>query len=312
MVATHSSSTPDNELNNVTLVIMAAGLGRRFGGDKQLANLGPQGETMLELSLASAIKAGCSAAVIITRAELIEPLQQRLTALPDGFALHFCVQQTDDLPAECLPLQGEAKRRGKPWGTAHALWCARHWVNGSMIVINADDYYGDNAFKLLVDGFKHASERWQIVAYGLNETLSQHGGVNRGICQTQGDYLSSVQEWLDIAWQGDKLLGHNGQQQAELDPHSLVSMTCWGFSVDIFRVLELALIHFIKDCGHLAGSECYLPAVVQTCLPSQHQQDHNISVKPVYVNISPDTWMGVTYPQDALWVKQKLMELLGD
>ncbi|QYJ85870.1 NTP transferase domain-containing protein [Shewanella mesophila] len=304
------------EVPSLTLVIMAAGLGSRYGGDKQLARLGPCGETMLELSLASAIKAGFSAAVIVTRAELIEPLNHLLKHLPKEFKLSFCVQQKLDLPLECLALVGDASYRTKPWGTAHALWAARDLVDGPMAVINADDYYGDMAFQLLADGFRHDSDRWQMVAYCLAETLSDHGGVNRGICQTNGHYLTSVAEWLDIAWQGEKVVGHNDTGKATLDPVSLVSMTCWGFTQDIFTVLGQALTKFVKVSGQLPSSECYLPAVVQSCLPSA--DDNHLATtkagmsKAVYVNATNESWLGVTYPQDTVWVKQKLMELLGD
>ena len=301
---------------SITLVIMAAGLGSRFGGDKQLAGFGPRGETMLELSLVSAIKAGFSAAVIVTRTELIEPLRRLLQYLPKDFKLSFCVQQKLDLPLECLALVGDASYRTKPWGTAHALWAARDFVDGPMAVINADDYYGDMAFQLLADGFRRDSDRWQMVAYCLAETLSDNGGVNRGICQIDGHYLASVAEWLDIKWHGERVIGRNDVGEATLDPASLVSMTCWGFTPDIFTVLAQALTKFVKVSGQLPSSECYLPAVVQSCLASADDKPLEITQaamsKAVYVNTTDESWLGVTYPQDTVWVKQKLMELLGD
>ncbi|MCG9697816.1 NTP transferase domain-containing protein [Shewanella sp. Isolate11] len=311
-MTTSLSFSENSAKQDITLVVMAAGLGSRFGGDKQLAKLGPQGETMLELSIASAIKAGFSAAVIVTRSELIEPLTELLRDLPQGFSLSFCVQQMLDLPAECLTIVGDGHYRTKPWGTAHALWSARHQVNTPMVVINADDFYGDQAFKLLAAGFQQQPERWQLVAYRLQETLSDNGGVNRGICLVDGDYLTSVEEWLDIAWQRDELLGRNGVDVAKLDPQSLVSMTCWGFTPQIFTVLGHSLSEFVKVFGLQADSECYLPAVVQQCLPSQYAEPNANIAKDVYVNTTDQTWLGVTYPEDTAWVKQKLLELMGD
>ena len=306
MKLTDVESSVDDSHPPLTLVIMAAGLGSRFGGDKQLAALGPNGETMLQLSIASAIKAGFSSAVIVTRASLIAPLQALLGDLPSYFTVHYCVQQLTDLPPSCLELVGECEHRTKPWGTAHALWSARQLVSGSMAVINADDYYGDRAFTLLVQGFKQRPSQWQMVAYPLKETLSDHGGVNRGICVTRDNQLISVEEWLNIAWQGDNLVGSKLGQQANLAPDALASMTCWGFTPEIFNILAEALSVFIVQQGHRPDSECYLPAVVQAALSAK------VNAQQVYVSQTMDTWLGVTYPQDIDWVKQKLMELLGD
>ncbi len=296
----------------LTLVIMAAGVGSRFGGDKQLAQLGPNGETMLELSIASAIKAGFSAAVIITRAELISPLSELLDELPEAFSVDFCVQQMLDLPENCLSIVGDASYRTKPWGTAHALWSARHLVDTAMVVINADDYYGEQAFALMAKGFRQQPERWQMVAYRLAETLSEYGGVNRGICHVDGHYLTSVEEWLDIAWKGKELQGRNSVDIAKLAPQSLVSMTCWGFTPQIFTLLRHSLSEFVKLNGLQTNSECYLPAVVQQCLSSQNNASDAAITKDVYVNVTDEMWLGVTYPEDTPWVKQKLLELLGD
>ncbi|QYJ93465.1 NTP transferase domain-containing protein [Shewanella spartinae] len=312
MKLTDAVSCGDDDNPSLTLVIMAAGLGSRFGGDKQIAELGPKGETMLQLSIASAIEAGFSAAVIVTRAELIPSIQARLAGLQSHFALHFCVQQLTDLPvpsgesANGTNLEALASNRTKPWGTAHALWSARKFVSGPMAVINADDYYGDQAFALLAQGFKRRPTRWQMVAYPLKETLSDHGGVNRGICVTQDNLLISVEEWLNIAWQGDNLVGSHQGRQGNLAPEAMASMTCWGFTPDIFDLLGEALVEFVTQQGHKADSECYLPAVVQAALTGEAK------AKQVFVSQTPDTWLGVTYPQDIDWVKQKLMELLGD
>ena len=306
----------------LTLVIMAAGLGSRFGGDKQLAALGPNGETMLQLALRSAIKAGFTRAVLVIRPELEREIHRQLSDfLPSGFEWHLCYQTLDDLPQPVSARQTRdiTKRhsnRQKPWGTAHALWSARHLVDGPMAVITADDYYGDHAFVQLAEGLRQYPNEWMMVAWPLGLTLSEHGGVNRGLCEVNDrGYLTSVQEWLDIR-QG--LHGIEGELHSERRPiaaDALVSMTCWGFSVNIFAALEQGLRSFLATHGDDLKAECYLPAIVQNAIeqpdPEPCQQQQNLATRSVRVETAREAWLGVTYPQDAVRVKQQLQELMG-
>ncbi len=174
--------TTDCENEALTLVIMAAGLGSRFGGDKQLAALGPNDETMLELAIVSACRAGFSGVVLVIRPELESDIEALFNGclndkLDAGFSYDFCYQAMDDLPEAALAHLSDVNHREKPWGTAHALWSAREKVKGRMAVINADDYYGDTAFELLASGLNESKEDWMLVAYPLSLTLSEHGGL---------------------------------------------------------------------------------------------------------------------------------------
>ncbi|MBT1446383.1 NTP transferase domain-containing protein [Shewanella sp. JM162201] len=287
-------------MTDLTLVILAAGFGSRFGGNKQLAALGPDGETMLELSIESAIKAGFSRAVLVIRPEIEQEMKARLARLPANFQVDYCFQCMDDLPVAAEAIPSLLAGRQKPWGTAHALYCARDLLAGPFAVITADDYYGDDAFVQMARGLGRGG--WLMVAYPLAATLSEHGGVNRGICAVEAGLLKQVKEFTEISQTEQGLCGLFEGERLPLDAAVPVSMTLWGFDDSVVSKVKEALISFLF-ASPSAREECYLPHVVQSCIDRGQE---------VRVETAQGEWLGVTYAEDAPRVKSRLMELLRD
>jgi len=276
------------------LVVLAAGMGSRFGGDKQLATLGNTGRTLLHFSVLDAYAAGVRQLVLIVRENLIPAMKQQvLPHFPADLQVHLVLQDPADLPVAGIVLS----QRQKPWGTAHALWSARTFLqNQPCIVINADDYYGATAMQLLVQHFAANDDEWAMVAFPLAKTLSKHGGVNRGICQVNDGYLQKVAEVVQIAAvqsaaaeQESQLcgIGMHGER-VQLSPLQPVSMNIWGFTPSILPMLTSQLSDFLANSPG-SKAECYLPAVVDQSLQRGQK---------VQVYLSPDSWFGVTYPAD--------------
>ena len=256
-----------------TLVILAAGLGSRFGGNKQLAAFSSANLTLMECNICHAIDAGFTQVVFIIRPELrILFSQQILPKLVDKIAVVFVEQKITELPdGISLP-----ESRTKPLGTAHAIWCCRNVVKGNFSVINADDYYGKKAFELLLINSTEFSGNHLMVAFQLENTLSEFGGVNRGFCQfDENSLLIHIDECHDIK----RVIDSNLQQRitgqfehniavSELEAQSLTSMNCWNFTSDIFPALEENIVNVISDYNNsnlpenINRFECYLPNVV--------------------------------------------------
>ena len=273
-------------MSEPALVILAAGLGSRYGDTKQIAGVGPDGEWLLEYAIHDALAAGFTQVVMVIRGELREALQARLAPRLQGrAALHFVEQTLDRIPAGCVaPVD-----RGKPLGTGHALWCCTPLLRGPFAVINADDYYGRDAFHLLAAHFRNSTKP-AMVGYRLDATLSSHGGVNRGVCRVDAEgHLENVTEIIDIAARDGVLAGTvpNGARMT-LAPETVVSLNCWGLLPDLLPDLEEGLRGFLPRAG--AKNEYFLPHAIATHLAKQHQ---SLAVLP-----SADAWMGLTYPDD--------------
>lgn len=268
------------------LVILAAGLGSRYGDAKQIAGVGPDGEWLLEYAVHDALAAGFTSVVMVIREELCAALTERLAPRLEGRAELRLVEQTfDRVPAGCVAPTG----RKKPLGTGHALWCCAPLLHGPYAVINADDYYGCSAFGLLAKHFA-ANANPAMVGYRLDATLSSHGGVNRGVCRVDArGHLQAVSEYLDIGMRDGHLAGTapNGTRQP-LNPDTVVSLNCWGLTPALLPDLELGLREFLTHAGE--KDEYFLPHAI-----TQHLARHGeaLSVLP-----TGDAWLGLTYPGD--------------
>ena len=269
-----------------TLVILAAGIGRRYGEEKQIAGVGPHGEWLLEYAIHDALAAGFTRVLMVIRAPLRDILQQRLTPRLRGRAeLHLIEQSLDRIPAGCRV----SADRNKPLGTGHALWCCEELLDGPFAVINADDYYGRDAFALLARHF-HSGAGPAMVGYRLETSLSPHGGVNRGICRIDDDgHLSSVQELVDIRIADAELRGRSPAGiDIRLAPDAIVSLNCWGLLPDLLPDLESGLIEFLEHAGN--DDEYFLPAAIDRHLARSGQR--------LTVLRSAGEWLGLTYRED--------------
>lgn len=283
---------------SLSLVILAAGLGSRYGGLKQLAVVGPSGETILDYSVADALAAGFSEVVLIVRESFRDELRERLEARFPETRFVFVCQELSDLPNG---FQAPSER-SRPWGTAHATWTARDQISHPFVLINADDFYGPSAFEKAAHYFKTdpAPELASLVTYELSATLSENGHVNRGICETHSGYLVSVQEVEKIRRQANgSIVGRTGNDRTiSLPDDSPVSMNFWAFHPEILPLIEECLIDFLEQNHAHETAECYLPSVINDLL-----QTSQIKCRALSNN---GQWFGVTYPEDLAAVQSAL------
>lgn len=278
-----------------TLIIMAAGMGSRFGGLKQLEGFGPNGERIIDYTIFDAARAGFGRVVFIIKEELRELFEQTVgSAAARRLPVDYVYQKTDDLPAG-IALPKELDRQ-KPWGTGHALWCCRNSVKEPFAVVNADDYYGPDAFKQIAAFLSQPQggpkAHYCMAGYVLENTLTENGSVARGVCEVSGNMLKSITEHTKITKaSGCAKSALPDGSTVDLPLSSTVSMNCWGFTPDFFAHLERSLTAFLQNPEtDLAKDECYLPAAA-SALVAQGKAD-------VTVLKTTDRWYGVTYRED--------------
>jgi NDP-sugar pyrophosphorylase family protein len=277
-----------------TLLVLAAGMGSRYGGLKQIDPVGPSGETVLDYAVHDAIRAGFARAVFVIRREFEEAFHASVTAKYRGrIGVEFVFQATDDLP----PGFDVPAGREKPWGTGHAVWCAREAVSGPFAVINADDFYGASSFSLLAAFLEGArGPAFAMVGFRLANTLSESGTVSRGVCRVEGGRLVSITEERAVA-RADVGAGRR------FSGDETVSMNFWGFTPAVFGGLDAGLRAFLAASGSDPRAEFYLPAAVSGLVAS--------GAATVDVIPSADTWFGVTYREDRPLVEAAVRALVA-
>jgi molybdopterin-guanine dinucleotide biosynthesis protein A len=287
-----------------TLLVLAAGMGSRYGGLKQLEPMGPQGETLLDYSVFDALQAGFDKVVFVIRKDIEVAFRESIGKRYQGrIDIQYAFQELDDLPEGYTFPDG----RTKPWGTGQAILAARNAINGNFAVINADDFYGADAYKVCARYFHDCAAEARtplcMVGYSLEHTLSNHGTVNRGLCREACGLLQSVEEIIDIGKDREgTIIGTNtsGSEQG-LDPQSPVSMNFWGFSDQIFSPLERHFRNFLKHNSHALTAEYYIPTFVDDMIKKEGANCDLLKTSA--------SWFGVTYPGDAPFVRKHLMEL---
>lgn len=283
-----------------TLLLLAAGLGSRYGGSKQLEKVGPRGERLLDYALADAAHAGFGQAVLVIRPGMEADLRRELTGssgppLPVAFA----TQQQEDLPGPFTP----PPDRTKPWGTGHAVYAARGVLDKPFAVANADDYYGPTAYRVMADWLDRVdppTPAASLVTYELRQTLSPHGPVNRGLCTVDDGTLIAVREHRKV------VAGPEGAPRGVdpdgttvvLPPTAPTSLNFWGFSPAFLPFLEAELRAFLAARGTDPAAECELPATVDAWL-------HATGLRCPVLS-SPDAWLGLTHPEDLPTVRHHL------
>ncbi len=289
----------------MTLVVLAAGMGSRYGGMKQIDPITENGEFIIDFSVYDAIKAGFDKVVFIIKEEMLEDFKETVGKRVSPFIeVDYAFQKMDrHVPAGKTP-----EGRTKPWGTTHALLCAKDVVTDNFAVLNADDFYGRGAFVAIADFLKNAKDTSKemhaaMVGYVLGNTLTDHGTVSRGVCVVENGMLKEIVERTKIAPDGEMAAFYDGDQKVALPYDTMVSMNFWGFTPNIFGYLEKSLAAFFeKEEGDPMKRECYLPMTV-----GEAMADGVCDVKAYKTDAK---WFGVTYSEDKEGVVKGIRSLI--
>ena len=284
-------------MKDITLLVMAAGMGSRYGGLKQLDAVGPSGETIIDFSVYDAIRAGYNKVVFIIREDFEKQFKEKISnQYQDKIEVEIVYQDLHDLPNSfSCP-----KDRSKPWGTGHAILAARNVISEPFAAINGDDFYGRESFKIISDHYSSVNSGFAMAAFQLDKTLSDYGSVSRGICEQNLNQLVTVVETHGIkkSSAGDI----ECDRDISLLGNELVSMNMWGFMPSVFDHLEKMFNEFLDENISDLKSEFLIPSVVNDLIEK--------NIEKVQVLKTKSTWFGVTYIEDKPFVKNQIKELI--
>ena len=287
-----------------TLFVLAAGMGSRYGGLKQLDGLGPHGETIMDYSIYDAIHAGFGKVVFVIRKDFEDDFRSKILSKYEGhIPVEVVFQSTQDLPEGFTCPAG----RTKPWGTNHALLMGCNVIKEPFAIINSDDYYGRNSFEVMAqelsnlpEGSKH---NYSMLGFKVGNTMSESGSVSRGVCETVDGYLTGIVERTSIAYDENHNIFFDDEQghSVQLVPDTPVSMNFWGFTPDYFDYSEQAFVEFLKAHINEPKSEFFIPTVVNRLISEKKAR--------VKVLKTDSKWFGVTYSADRQGVVDKFAAL---
>lgn len=294
------------ENSKKSIVILAGGLGSRYQGLKQIDGILPNNATLLEYSIFDAVKAGFKKIVFIINESIPESYIERVSGIlvSKNIEFHWIIQDKKDFVND----ENLLKQRTKPWGTAHAVLCAEKVVTENFVVINADDYYGTEVYQIaanLINEEKIDDENYAAVLYPLKNTLSKNGSVSRGKCEVdERNKLVSINELTNISEEENSIFYSDEENNKYgLEPNLLMSMNFWILNPSIFKFLKIEFDQFIADKPENTD-EIYLPAVIDSLI-----QNKEIEVS---VEISPEQWKGVTYPEDKVELQEFLKQKIAN
>ena len=284
-------------MNNLSLLVMAAGMGSRYGGLKQLDSFGPNNETIIDYSVYDAIESGFEKIVFIIREEFSEDFKTKISdKFKDKIDVEHVYQSLDQVPKSfSVP-----NIRKKPWGTGHAILSAKNAISGPFLAINGDDFYGRQSFQVASNFYQNEENKFCMVSFKLENTLSEFGGVSRGVCDSFNRQLVSVEETHNIEKKDGEIISNEKIFHGD----ELVSMNMWGFGIQVFGYLEERFKHFLNEYGNEEKSEFLIPGVVSDLIKE--------GIESVDVLTSNEKWFGVTFPEDKKNVSDSILELIRD